>query len=322
MTLWWILDIVLLVVVVPVVVILLKQRARRGERRSSRASTASATPRAPDRKDLDAVPLLLTTQTQVQETVENVAAYGGSLDVILDDASMSGRRSPAADHGRADRARARLLPRLHDLRADEDRQGPRRDDRRGRRDHRQKSEPVAPVVDDINANLDAAVDALEGLLVKKAGMEDAVGLVEGLYPGAAAQGFRDFPDSADDQGAADRRGLHARARSRSPASAARRRSPPPARTAARSCATCSAAASRRARSTPPSGPAARRSSAPTPPSSTRLQMQTPAPFDYERATSLEGAIASLEGARGLADRRRRAQPAADDEAAARAARRG
>jgi hypothetical protein len=59
-----------------------------------------------------------------------------------------------------------------------------------------KTEPVAPVVDDINANLDAAVSALEGLLVKKAGMEDAVGLVEGMYPGAAAQGFRDFPDSA------------------------------------------------------------------------------------------------------------------------------
>jgi hypothetical protein len=59
----------------------------------------------------------------------------------------------------------------------------------------EKTEPVAPVVDDINANLDAAVSALEGLLVKKAGMEDAVGLVEGLYPGAAAQGFRDFPES-------------------------------------------------------------------------------------------------------------------------------
>jgi hypothetical protein len=27
-------------------------------------------------------------------------------------------------------------------------------------------------------------------------MSDAVGLVEGLYPGAAAQGLRDFPDSA------------------------------------------------------------------------------------------------------------------------------
>ena len=60
----------------------------------------------------------------------------------------------------------------------------------------EKSAPVAPVVDDINANLDAAVSALEGLLVKKAGMSDAMGLVEGLYPGAAAQGLRDFPDSA------------------------------------------------------------------------------------------------------------------------------
>ncbi len=60
----------------------------------------------------------------------------------------------------------------------------------------QKTEPVAPVVDDINANLDAGVDLLEGLLVKKAGMRDAVGLVEGLYPGAVAAGFRNFPDSA------------------------------------------------------------------------------------------------------------------------------
>ncbi|HWK30208.1 MAG TPA: hypothetical protein VNS09_26810 [Solirubrobacter sp.] len=59
-----------------------------------------------------------------------------------------------------------------------------------------KTDPVAPVVDDINANLDAAVSALEGLLVKKAGMADAVGLVDGLYPGAAADGFREFPDSS------------------------------------------------------------------------------------------------------------------------------
>ena len=27
-------------------------------------------------------------------------------------------------------------------------------------------------------------------------MQDAVGLVEGLYPGAAADGFRNFPESA------------------------------------------------------------------------------------------------------------------------------
>jgi hypothetical protein len=60
-----------------------------------------------------------------------------------------------------------------------------------------KSAPVDDVVTDINANLDAAVGALEGLLVKKAGMRDAVGLVDGLYPGAAADGFRDFPESRE-----------------------------------------------------------------------------------------------------------------------------
>ena len=47
----------------------------------------------------------------------------------------------------------------------------------------------------INEQLDAGVDLLEGLLVKKAGLSDAVGLVEGLYPGAAAAGLRNFPES-------------------------------------------------------------------------------------------------------------------------------
>jgi hypothetical protein len=60
----------------------------------------------------------------------------------------------------------------------------------------QKTAPVNAVVNDINANLDAGVDLLEGLLVQKAGMDDALGLVDGLYPGAAAAGFRSFPDSA------------------------------------------------------------------------------------------------------------------------------
>jgi hypothetical protein len=59
----------------------------------------------------------------------------------------------------------------------------------------EKSAPVEEIVASINKNLDAGVDLLEGLLVKKAGMEDAVGLVEGLYPGAAAAGFRNFPES-------------------------------------------------------------------------------------------------------------------------------
>jgi hypothetical protein len=59
----------------------------------------------------------------------------------------------------------------------------------------EKSAPVNDIVTTINAQLDAGVSALEGLLVKKAGLSDAVGLIEGLYPGAAAAGLRDFPDS-------------------------------------------------------------------------------------------------------------------------------
>jgi hypothetical protein len=59
----------------------------------------------------------------------------------------------------------------------------------------QKSAPVNDVVLDINKNLDAGVDLLEGLLVKKAGLVDAVGLVDGLYPGAAEAGLRNFPES-------------------------------------------------------------------------------------------------------------------------------
>ncbi len=59
----------------------------------------------------------------------------------------------------------------------------------------EKSAPVNDVVTTINEQLDAGVELLEGLLVKKAGMADAVGLVEGIYPGAAAAGFRAFPES-------------------------------------------------------------------------------------------------------------------------------
>ena len=59
----------------------------------------------------------------------------------------------------------------------------------------EKSAPVNEVVGNINAQLDAGVDLLEGLLVKKAGLEDAVGLIDGLYPGAAAAGLRNFPES-------------------------------------------------------------------------------------------------------------------------------
>jgi hypothetical protein len=59
----------------------------------------------------------------------------------------------------------------------------------------EKTAPVAEVVETINAQLDAGVEMLEGLLVKKAGLVEAVGLVDGLYPGAAALGFRNHPES-------------------------------------------------------------------------------------------------------------------------------
>ena len=61
----------------------------------------------------------------------------------------------------------------------------------------EKSAPVNDVVNAINEQLDAGVDLLEGLLVKKAGLRDAMGLIDGIYPGAGADGLRNFPESAD-----------------------------------------------------------------------------------------------------------------------------
>ena len=61
----------------------------------------------------------------------------------------------------------------------------------------EKSAPVNDVVNAINEQLDAGVDLLEGLLVKKAGLRDAMGLIDGVYPGAGADGLRNFPESAD-----------------------------------------------------------------------------------------------------------------------------
>ena len=85
MTLWWIGNAVLLLVVLPVVIYLLNGvlSEARGIVPSVRRVGAAA---AAGSKELDAVPLLLTTQDQVIKTVENAANYGGSLDVILDDA--------------------------------------------------------------------------------------------------------------------------------------------------------------------------------------------------------------------------------------------
>ncbi len=61
----------------------------------------------------------------------------------------------------------------------------------------EKSAPVNEIVADINAQLDAGVGLLEGLLMKKAGLSDAMGLIESVYPGAAAAGLRDVPESTE-----------------------------------------------------------------------------------------------------------------------------
>ena len=84
MILWWIGDIVLIVVVAPVVVLLLHRvlTEARGIVPSVHRIGAAA---AAGSKDLNAVPLLLTTQDQVRRTIETAADYGGSLDVIIDD---------------------------------------------------------------------------------------------------------------------------------------------------------------------------------------------------------------------------------------------
>ena len=85
MTLWWIGNVVLLVVVLPVVIFLL-----RGVLEAAKSIVPSvrqiANVAEAGSKDLDATVLLLTTQDQVEKTVAGVANYGGSLDVILDDA--------------------------------------------------------------------------------------------------------------------------------------------------------------------------------------------------------------------------------------------
>jgi hypothetical protein len=85
MTLLWIGDVVLIFVILPVVIYLL-----RGVLEAARSIVPSvegiSSVAAAGSKDLDAAPLLLTTQTQVEQTVAGLANYGGSLDVILDDA--------------------------------------------------------------------------------------------------------------------------------------------------------------------------------------------------------------------------------------------
>ena len=85
MTVTWIVAAVLLLVILPVVVVLLRNVLNEARAIVPSAQSIARTARAGS-KDLDAAALLVTTQEQVAQTVAGVANYGGSLDVILDDA--------------------------------------------------------------------------------------------------------------------------------------------------------------------------------------------------------------------------------------------
>ncbi|HKI22765.1 MAG TPA: hypothetical protein VKA24_05045 [Gaiellaceae bacterium] len=84
MTLWWIGNIALFAVFL--VVVYLLHGVLSAARSIVPSAEAIAKTAAAGSKDLDAAALLLTTQDQVTKTVAGVANYGGSLDVILDDA--------------------------------------------------------------------------------------------------------------------------------------------------------------------------------------------------------------------------------------------
>ena len=150
-------------------------------------------------------------------------------------------------------------------------------------------------------------------------MTDAVGLVEGLYPGAAAAGFRNFPESttvkAPRIGEVYTQGTLTLARlgREAPIAAASPDGP-----ALRNVEGGSLAARAALSGDPPDAPgitaavagdrhrrpravrAARRHRGPAQaapeavPDRKGALLQTPASFEYERATSVEGAIASLQ----------------------------
>jgi hypothetical protein len=87
MTLLWIGDALLIVVVLPIVIYLLNATLKAAQSIVPSVRSIAATAAAGS-NDLDAAALLLTTQDQVSRTVAGVADYGGSLDVILDDAEV------------------------------------------------------------------------------------------------------------------------------------------------------------------------------------------------------------------------------------------
>ena len=111
------------------------------------------------------------------------------------------------DHrGRPDRPRARLLPGLDDRRAAEDHQGPRRGDRRRRRDH-PEDRAGQRGREDINANLDAGVDLLEGCSSRRPGCRTRSAWSTACTRAPPRRASATSP-RARHQGAAHLRGLH------------------------------------------------------------------------------------------------------------------
>jgi hypothetical protein len=85
MTLEWIGDAVLLLVLLPVVVYLLRGVLNAARSIVPSVEQVAVTAHAGSR-DLDSASLLATTREQTIKTIESAANYGGSLDVLLDDA--------------------------------------------------------------------------------------------------------------------------------------------------------------------------------------------------------------------------------------------
>ena len=85
MALEWIGDGALLLVVLPVVIYLLRGVLNAAKSIVPSVQQVASTAQAGSR-DLDSAALLGTTQEHTIKTIESAANYGGSLDVILDDA--------------------------------------------------------------------------------------------------------------------------------------------------------------------------------------------------------------------------------------------
>ena len=85
MILEWIGALIVLLVVLPAVVYLLRGVLNAANSIVPSVQRIAVVAHAGS-ADLDAVPLLLTTQDQVIKTIESAANYGGSLDAIVDDA--------------------------------------------------------------------------------------------------------------------------------------------------------------------------------------------------------------------------------------------